>query len=359
MKPFGLAFLLTLVSLPIVATEYYGDGYSVDDLGKGFTSQNYQSVPACIEGSVVTHTQGKGELNFLNQLDQRQVRSRTFGELHGGVNLFIIAGSVSTSIYHTNAKDDLTVSSSLHLYFDEGHHTLENRQILDHADSSQCGDSFIYQVDYGRDIFLTSQLHFQSVEDYKKFVTKIKIRLLFWTKTKTTVKEFKEYAQNAVLTVKVNSNGAIPASLQALLDSRPTSCKGDEVDECMDTLNQLSTYLFEPTGLAQDMDSMPPVIRSMHTKQYQESGHYSLNQPAEPEQEALMSIVEEVEQEYGDRVRQEQRLKAFYQVAETVTEEQDYLAQWQAAKAYRTAFESLRTRCFISPFENECLPPFE
>lgn len=359
MKPFGLAFLCLLLSLPAASKEYFGDGYSADDLGKGFTSHNYQSMPSCIEGTVVTHTQGKGELNFLNQLDQKQVRSRTFGELHGGVNLFIVAGSVSTSVYHTNAKDDLTVSSSLHLYFDEGHHTLENRQVLDSADLAQCGDSFIYQVDYGRDIFLTSQLHFQSVEDYKKFVTKVKIRLLFWTKTKTTTKEFKEYAQNAVLTVKVNSNGAIPASLQALLDSRPTSCKGDDVDECMDTLNQLSTYLFEPTGLAQDMDSMPPVIRSMHTKQYQESGHYSINQIEQPEQETLMNIVEGVEQEYGARLREEQRVKAFYQVADTQAEQQAYLALWDTATAHRIAFEPLRSRCFISPFENECLPPFE
>ncbi|WP_299495264.1 hypothetical protein [uncultured Shewanella sp.] len=359
MKPFGLAFLCLLLSLPVASREYFGDGYSADDLGKGFNSQTYQSMPSCLEGAVVTHTQGKGELNFLNQLDQRQVRSRTFGELHGGVNLFIVAGSVSSSVYHTNAKDDLTVSSSLHLYFDEGHHTFENRQVLDNVDTSQCGDSFVYQVDYGRDIFLTSQLHFQSVEDYKKFVTKVKIRLLFWTKTKTTVKEFKEYAQNAVLTVKVSSNGAIPASLQALLDSKPTSCKGDEVDECMDTLNQLSTYLFEPTGLAQEMNTMPPVIRSMHTKQYQESGHYSINQIALPEQEALMSIVDGVEEEYGARVRQEQRVKAFYHVAETEEEQSIYLAQWQAATAYREAFEPVRERCFRTPFENECLPPFE
>ncbi|TMP76960.1 hypothetical protein CWC05_21045, partial [Pseudoalteromonas ruthenica] len=77
-------------------------------------------------------------------------------------------------------------------------------------ENNDCGNSFIYQLDYGRDVFINTRLHFRSEADYKRFVTKIKIRLLFFKKTITKVKLIEKYAANAVLSIDANSSAPLP-----------------------------------------------------------------------------------------------------------------------------------------------------
>ncbi len=348
-----LPFLL-MVSPISHADTFYGDRYNQQDLGKGYHSNRYHLGQPCLSGDIIFTPKSKGTLNFLSQLTDTDVREQTFGEIHGGVNIFIASGSASTSITHNVAKDDLSANLSMHMNLDYGYDTLENR-IMDTAQTStECGDSYVYQIDYGRDIFLTAKLHFNSLDEYKKFVTKITVRVLFVKKSWTKTKIIKKFAQNAVLTINVASNGVLPHRLQSLVDENPTACRGLEIEKCIDTYHLLSQYLFDQSGLISDLDTIPKPVRSAHMRTYQESGHYALTAHRSEPDPILFEMIQSVEARYGELVRLESRTKAFYETSESEIERVVRYTEWQSALNNRDQFATLRDACFTQPSVQLC-----
>lgn len=333
---------------------YYSEKVGVNDLGRAFNPSMHQLKDACLQGTPTQHTEFSGSLDYLQRADQTLIKRRTFGEVHGGVNLFIIAGSVSSSMTHRNATDQNTLTSQLHLKFEEGYSTLENRQVKTDVNLRDCGSHFVYQVNYGRDLFINTRLHFRTEEDYKRFVTQTKTRLLFFKKTKTKVKEFEKYAENAVFNVDINSNGPLPAKLQQLLNEQPTYCRGSDMTPCLQTLEKLVNYSFDPEGLQFDLAELAKVPRSFVVKSYRESGHFS----AHNWQPVVSNTMHEAtwhraEQRYGEAVRRVARFKAFLAVASEV-EKPALEAQLEAAHFALDDAQRLRKTCIDSPWMSQC-----
>ncbi|WP_010380022.1 hypothetical protein [Pseudoalteromonas rubra] len=335
---------------------YYSEQVGANDLGRAFDPTMHKVSHACLQGTPVQHSEQSGSLDYFQRVDETFIKRRTFGEVHGGVNLFIIAGSVSTSMTHRNATDQRTLTSQLHLKFDEGYSTLENRQVKSGVDLKDCGSHFVYQVNYGRDLFVNTRLHFRTEEDYKRFVIKIKIRLLFFKKTITKVKEIEKYAENAVFSVDVNSNGPLPAKLQQQLNEQPTYCRGGNITPCLQTLESLVAYSFDPNGLMLDLADLDKVPRSFVVKSYQDSGHYG----GADWQSVMSNTLYEAtwrwaEHQYGEAVRHLERTKAFLSVA-TDAEKPALEAQFEAAQIALNDAGILRQTCLASPWLSQCGP---
>ncbi|MBD1582307.1 hypothetical protein [Pseudoalteromonas sp. S16_S37] len=346
-----IAGLMLLLAFNVSAKRYYSEQFSEQDLGKAFDTELHQASEKCLTGTIEYHKESAGQLDYLQHLNETQIRRRTFGEVHGGVNLFIVAGSVSTSITHTNATDNLSLTSQLHLKLSQGHSTIENRQVLKNA--ANCGDQFVYQVDYGRDIFINTRLHFRSEADYKKFVTKIKIRLLFFKKTKTKVKEIEKFAQNAVLTIDANSSGTLPPRLQQLMDSNPKHCRGNNISPCLNTLQALADYTFGGQ-LGDDLTALPKLPRSIITKSYEESGHFDISQNVNVIDAGQYDPTWQViERRYGEAIRRTKRAEAFLAVA-TTDEQVSAQAEFDAAQTALIQMEELRQTCLAQPWLSLC-----
>lgn len=348
-----VSLLILSCSFKVLSQRYYSESYTQADLGRGFNQQLHKPAVKCVTGEVRYHRAMSGELDYLQRLNATQVRRRTFGEVHGGVNLFIIAGSVSTSITHRNATDNLSLTSQLHLKFDEGYSTLENRQLVDGYEHNECGNSFIYQLNYGRDVFINTRLHFRSEADYKRFVTKIKIRLLFFKKTITKVKLIEKYAANAVLSIDANSSAPLPLQLKALLKNNTRYCRGNDITPCLTTLQRLSDYAFGDSGLANDLSVMEKAPRSIMTRSYEESGHYDSRDGVQSNLENYDFIWHGIDKRYGLAVRRLARAEAFLAVA-LEPEKNTAQAEFDLAIVHLADMEILRQTCQISPWEARC-----
>lgn len=348
-------FLLTMIwSFDAFSKVYYSKQIKDTDLGKAFSTQSHQVGDHCLVGHISYHKDLSGSLDYFQRVNSSNIRRRTFGEVHGGVNLFIVAGSVSTSMTHRNATDNKTMTSQLHLKLDEGYSTLEQRSVKNGKDLSQCGTHFIYQVNYGRDIFINTRLHFRTEEDFKRFVIKIKIRLLFFKKTFTKIREIEKYAENAVFSVDVNSNGPLPAELQAKLNAKPTHCSGKNISPCLETLASLVDYSFDANGLVKDLAQLEKVPRSFVVVGFQDSGHYGAQDWQAIQQNYLYEQTwHAVEAHFGDAVRTLQRAEAFLAVA-SESEKPQLEAQKAAAEQALLDATQLRETCFASPWLSQC-----
>lgn len=333
---------------------YYGDKFTAQQLGYGFDSNQLTLKERCLEGGQVFTPKTLAKVDFYSNQQKKQLRENTFGEIHGGVNLFIISGSVSTSIYHKISADSLSTSNVIHFSYETGSTTIEQRNQIDGISAQDCGDGFIYQVNYGQDIYLNAKLHFKSLEDYKKFVTTIKIRLLFYTKTKKKVKILEEYAQDAVFSVAVSSSGTLPDNLKNLVEQKKLTCKGVDIEECIDSYFAISDYLYNKNGLVQDIDSQSLVIRSVNVRGYEESGHYDLTKNRVPVSDQLTALLTGVEEQFGTLINAEERAFAFYEIETDENKREELYAGWQQAKNEREAFSVIRTVCFNAPNVINC-----
>ncbi|MBE0366728.1 MULTISPECIES: hypothetical protein [Pseudoalteromonas] len=348
------SFLILCFSCGVVAQRYYSERYSQSDLGKGFDQELHQEQDSCVTGDLKFHSAMSGELDYLQHQNSVAISRRTFGEIHAGVNLFIVAGSVSTSINHRNSTDNLSLTSQLHLKLDEGYSTLENRSLVADYDKKACGGAFIYQLNYGRDIFINTRLHFRSEADFKRFVTKIKIRLLFFKKTITKVKLIEKYAANAVLSIDANSNASLPAGLTQLLNSNTQHCRGSDITPCLNTLQRLSDYVFGDTGFTSDLNKLKKAPRSVATRSYQDSGHYDLMDAAQVRVDHQYDhIWRSVEARFGDAVRRHTRAEAFLTIA-TENEYDDAQIEYDMATQNLSELSALRETCQQRPWLGEC-----
>lgn len=331
------------------ATTYYGDRYNTSHLGYGFNSSLFKATKPCLLGDKEFQKKTQGKLDFIYNLQSKQLRERTYGEIHGGVNLFILAGSVSTSVYHKTSTNSQTLSNTILFKYDAGATTLENRKAHSGLNTDNCHNSFIYQINHGQDIYLTAKLRFKTIDDYKKFVTKIKIRILWKKKTKTKTKILEKYAKNAVFTVSVNSNGKLPNQLNKLISEKKLTCRGDNIEPCIDSYLSLSSYLYANDGLSQDMQQMEPPVRSIITRTYSKSGHYEFNAPLITPSPTLLALFNIIEENYGILIQEEALAKSLYELSETPEEKEETQTNWNTAKENRKELENIRSQCFEEP----------
>jgi hypothetical protein len=286
----GWAAFFCIAASAASATEYYGVTVDQTQLGQGFDNQVTMFREHCITGDIVETGNTEGELSYTGSNTVERHMEETFGKVKGGINLIIFAGSVSTSLSSQVTDNTRTASSSVKLIYDARDLSLENRTLTplgtsilgdeDFRVDATCGNEFVHHVKLGSEIYVNARLYFRSVEDYKKWVTKIKVRFLFYSKTKTKTKEWYDLTENGVYSIDVVTRGGMTDRLQTILDTNPTYCKTESMDACIDTAGKIFDYLFDEAGYPQDIKSAPKQVVSFTTESYANSGHFELVKPA-------------------------------------------------------------------------------
>lgn len=269
------------------AEQYVGANINQGQLGQGFDSHTSLFRETCVMGDVVSTNNSESVLSFTASNSLERHIEETYGKVKGGVSLVIFSGSVSSALSSKVTDSARTASSSVKLLYNAKDFTLENRtlsayarSVLDQDDiDTVCGDAFVYHVKEGLEIQVVAKLYFRSVEDYQKWVTKVKVRFLFYSKTKTKTEEWHSLTENAVYSIEVVTRGGMTTRLQAILDSNPTYCNTDHMDACIDTGEMIFAYLFGEMGYSADIKNSAKQGILFSTEGYLASGHFDLAKP--------------------------------------------------------------------------------
>jgi hypothetical protein len=140
---------------------------------------------------------------------------------------------------------------------------------------------------------------FDSKEEYEKFVTKIKVRVLFWTSTTTITDEFYDYAQSGRYSVKALSTNALPQSIinqvgyDGEINCYPNHSAG--MQPCVDAASTVFSYLLDPNGYStwlEDENNLGVVYFS--SSNYEKTGHEEFAGVIPADTSALVALHEQL-----------------------------------------------------------------
>ncbi|MGI0115361.1 hypothetical protein [Zooshikella sp. RANM57] len=330
-----LITLFILLSTSVTSAEYIADNAQLAWLGLGLDSRSGFKKQACVTGRWKKAGDTSVELYYLGSRQTKDTMEQVFGKVKGGVNVIIFSGSVSVSMTSRISENKTTAASTVKLIYNGPNYTLENRYLTPlgqtmvgadpHTVINKCGDVFIYHMDTGGEVYVTAKLHFKSKEAYKKFVTKVKVRVLFVKKTKTYTKEWYDYAEDAVYSINVVTNGGETPKLTQLLNNNPKYCKIENINDCFNTASLLFDYLFGDNGYHQDLSTASMKVLSFDTRRYDHSGHFALNPPNEPYIDPGFKIQEEkIKIKLLEQYDYQQSLQAFYAVESDHEQKEKY-----------------------------------
>ncbi|WDE07007.1 hypothetical protein SG34_009015 [Thalassomonas viridans] len=284
----ALSFFLWLCACLFGATAqaevYWVEDIQLEDLGKGFNPYSHALLDSCVQGTSINRGTVASDVRFLGSGSFSRRTNQMYGKLSGEVDFFLFGGGASVEMTSRLSNTDRSFSSVLELAVDGGGVSLEGRDEVDVSDK-HCGDEFIYHIKLGHKLYLSTKLYFSSRESYEKFVTKIKIKVLFVTKTKTIVDEVREFDEQARYVIELVSPNNLPEPLKDIMTNNRTNCKIDNLDDCVATTEKLFIYLFSPTGYGRDIQPEDFLPVSVETRSYQESGHLNVQEvslPADP-----------------------------------------------------------------------------
>ncbi|MDB9894902.1 hypothetical protein OAC77_03995 [Reinekea forsetii] len=293
---FTLLFMLAFACLShsmVQAGLYSGVNLNANQLGRGFDSQLSALRNHCVMGEIVTWNNTEADISYAGLKSHERYLEETYGRVKGGVNLVLFAGSVSASLSTRVTENSRTSASSIKLLYHATDRSIENRKLSPYgaavltqdeiAIDELCGSEFIHHLKLGLEISVTTKLHFRSIEDYQRWVTKVKVRFLFYSKTKTKTKEWLELTENAVYSIEINAKGGMTDRLQAILDENTVFCVTSNIDACIDTTSRLFEYLFSEMGYIVDIRDAPKQVISFSTTPYLISGHLELALPPNAE----------------------------------------------------------------------------
>ncbi len=281
-----LGILLIGFNVHANTTEYLiaSDG-TLNWLGMGFDSTTRYKKEACISGVQTSTGNHSMDLGFYHGLDFNSILQNSYGRTSVGVNFIIFGGSASITVTQRYSETSSRMSSFLRLNYIKHRISLENRSytdlglsVLNSLPKKQreiCGDRFIHSAKLGASLTLAANLEFKTMEDYKKYVKKIKVRFLFWSKTITEINEFKREAEGGVFSLKLIQNGGYSARLEEIMTQNPTYCLVENIEACMTTSDLLFDYIFSPDGYTTDVDNNLAIL-DFTTEPYIESGHLQL-----------------------------------------------------------------------------------
>ncbi|MCX4029729.1 hypothetical protein H0A36_18760 [Endozoicomonas sp. SM1973] len=360
-----LVVLLCFSSVNALGAEYIADNAQLSWLGLGLDSRSGFNKQACVKGSWKKTGDTRVELQYLGSRHTRDAMEQVFGKIKGGVNVVIFSGSVSVSMTSRISENQTTAASTIKLTYNGPNYTLENRtltplgQTMTKADPAtvlgHCGDEFIYHMDTGGEVYVTAKLHFRSKEAYKKFVTKVKVRVLFVKKTKTYTKEWYHYAEDAVYSINVVTNGGETPKLKRILKENPRYCKTADIDDCFNTASLLFEYLFGDNGYHQDLTATALKVLSFDTQRYDDSGHFALNPKVAPYIDPGFKIQEEkIKIKLIENNGYQQSLQAFYAVADGSEHKQYYENELTKVQHNLTTLNKAATACQVEAHFVEC-----
>ncbi len=329
--------LLWLGAIPLAGSQsFYSLDTGMESLGRGFESDLAMPLNMCLQGDVVFHGGRSGQLDYSGAFDARTMIDQLAGSVRGGVNLVIFGGSVKYSMRNKVTENSNSVGSVIRLYYDAGTYSLENRSLIPSVETllktnpqlarKRCGNSFIHSQSLGSNLYVSAKLHFRSKEEYEWYQTKIKVRFAFWSKTITKTKASQKAVQNAVYSIRVETDGGLTPRLMALTGGQTHYCKTDAMDDCYHLIQQLFQYLFDNGGYVNDLTPDLMNVVSYDVVSYEDSGHFDIAYAGNETYSKRYIQISKRLRAYQDMVNDQlENLQAFLAVSED--EEERYQLQ--------------------------------
>lgn len=288
---FALSVICLLLSGTVQATSHINPTIDSSDLGTGIDSVTGLLQGHCISGDWVQTGNKRVTLGLQNTITASQSINEIQGRLSADVNLGLFAGGATVSM-HTRMEDNSNTASFVYrVRYRAGTYSVENRDYTalglsvqgqtPEQISAACGDEFIDSVELGSDLYLVTQMQFASKSEYEKFVTQIRVRVLFWSRTETISDETYAVAQHGVYSVKAVSTVPLPADITAILGGAGEKyCNVDSNDMplCVSAANDVLDYLVGSSSHYHSYlnNSANLTVTGFNSMPYAKGGHFAL-----------------------------------------------------------------------------------
>lgn len=231
-------------------------------IGSGINSETGDIVSKCLNGTTKDVDNSRLIFSVMNTNNARNSYQETTGSISGSVDFVLFGGGASVSV-HTQFSDSTNTVTQIYKVnykshgerFDTtGFNTLGSSMIgqTDSTKLTNCGDHYINYVQYGSDLFIVANLAFSSSEEYREYVTKIKVKVLFFKKTFTISDEFYDLAVNARYSISARSELPLPTVIStALNNSDEMVCQSNNVTAmtpCVDATSDIFDYVAAADG---------------------------------------------------------------------------------------------------------------
>jgi hypothetical protein len=220
-----------------------------------------------------------------------------------------------------------------------------------------CGDEYIDHMQFGNELYFVTQMVFASREDYEKFVTKIKVRILFWTATETITDEFHQYAQAGRYSIKALSPNPLPQALvdavggDGELNCNPNSRVG--MLPCVVASNTIMDYFLDPNGYKSWLaDENNLGVSTFSSSNYEKTGHSEYAGVAAPDTTDLTELQSQLIAALGWQYGLKNVIKAYADVP--APDQADYHGLLLDVDANIAALESAMSSCKANPVVSSC-----
>ena len=324
----GFVFTALYLSLSAtaLATTHINPAIDAAKLGTGINSSTGQLLGNCISGDLVD----KGNTTVNLGLQQATTASQSIEELEGSVsadvNLGLFAGGAIVTMHTRLEENSNTATTVYRVRYRAGTQTVENREYTALGLSVQgqtpeqirdvCGDEFIDSVTLGSDLYLVSQMQFSSTEDYQKYVTEIRVRVLFWSRTDTITDETYDLAQDGVYSIQAVSTVPLPPAITAILGG--TGQKYCHVDStnmplCVTAANDVLDYLVGSSSTYRSyLDNQANfTVISANSMPYASGGHFALGSSPSGVLPALAGLESQLMSALTDNLTKQNIVKAY------------------------------------------------
>ncbi|MFT4928124.1 MAG: hypothetical protein ACI8WB_004241 [Phenylobacterium sp.] len=326
----SLSALYLSLSAPALATSHINPAIDSSDLGSGINSSTGQLQGNCISGDLVEKGNTTVNLGLQHATTASQSIEEIDGSVSADVNLGLFAGGATVTMHTRLEENNNTASTVYRVRYRAGTQTIENRNMTTLGLSVQgqsaaqigdaCGDEFIDSVTLGSDLYLVTQMQFSSTEDYQKYVTKIKVRVLFWSRTDTITTETYDLAQDGVYSVQAISTVPLPAAITAILGGQGEKyCHVDSTNLplCVTAANDVLDYLVGINSTYRSYLDNPAklTVIGFNSMPYDQAGHFALASDSISIDSALEGLQNQLMSALTDNRQKQNVVKAYGAVA--------------------------------------------
>jgi hypothetical protein len=366
-RGFALTLLNLSLSAAAQATTHINPAINSSYLGMGVSSVDGVLRGNCIIGDNVETGNTSVNLSLQNTTTAQQSIREVKGKFSADVNLGLFAAGASVS-FHTRLEENSNTASMVYrVKYRASTQTLENRNYTElglsvHGQTPQqtrasCGDEFIDSVTLGSDLYLVTQMQFSSKEEYEKFVTKIKVRVLFWSSTTTISNETYDFAQNGVYSVKALSTLPLPPDITAILGGsgeKHCNVNNNDMPACVSAANDVLDYLVGINSSYGNYLTNPAnlTVTSFNSMPYATAGHFELASSPQPLDATLASLQDQLMTLLNDNRVKQNIAQAFGAVPGQ--NQNAFLALLTTININITALETALDSCRANPVTTHC-----
>lgn len=283
-----LCLPLSLLTFFSHATQFVDPAATTSWLGQGVQSQSGALKGKCLSGTELEFHNEAIDLGYRSSRSTMQSIREVTGSVSADVNLGLFGGGVSVSL-HTRTEQNQTTASVVFKYSYVGKDITLHQRTLNTLGQSVvgltpaqiedvCGDEYIDHMQLGNDLYFVMQMVFSSTAEFEQFITRIRVRVLFWTSTTTIASEVFQFAQSGRYSVKVLSSNPLPQPIiDAIGVNGRISCQPSSsaaMQPCVTASNTIMNYLLASDGYQQwlaDENNLGIVYFS--SSSYEKTGH--------------------------------------------------------------------------------------